>query len=79
VSNKTRETLVEPPPYPEGLVLKAWITPRWRPVDIARKAGVSRAFVAAVMAGRAPASLKVRQACAELGLPVDVIWNEGET
>lgn len=63
--------------YPEGLVLRAMITPRIRPVEIARRAGTSRQFIHAVLAGKERASPRVIAACKELGLPVEVVWRRG--
>lgn len=65
--------------HPEGAILRAMIAPRVRPVDIARRAGVSRQFVHAVLAGQEKASPKVIRACRELGLPVEAIFGpQGE-
>jgi hypothetical protein len=64
--------------HPEGLVLRAMIEPRIRPVDIARRAGTSRQFVHAVLNGKERASPRVIAACRDLGLPVDVIWKAGK-
>jgi len=54
-----------------GLRLKAWLeSGPPRPIDIARRAGVSRQFIADILAGRAKPSSRVVSACAELGIPV---------
>jgi hypothetical protein len=64
--------------HPEGLVLRAMIAPRLRPVDIARRAGVSRQYIHSILNGEEPASPRVIEACRELGLDADAIWGHDE-
>ena len=54
-----------------GLALRAWMVPRVRPVDLARKAGVRRSYVHEVLSGRKPPSERLLTAARELGIPVD--------
>ena len=63
-----------------GPRLRSWLKAQAppRPVDIARRAGVSRSFINTILAGHAKPSPGVVQACAELGIPVDVIYASGE-
>jgi transcriptional regulator with XRE-family HTH domain len=58
---------------PDGLRLRPFLVPSIRPADLARTAGVSRQYVAAVLAGKRPPSKKLVAAARELGLPVDVL------
>ena len=62
-----------------GPRLRAWLEAQDppRPAQIARRAGVSRQFVCNVMAGRAKPTVAIVVACAELGLPVEVIFGAG--
>jgi transcriptional regulator with XRE-family HTH domain len=64
-----------------GPRLRAWLEAQQppRPAEIARRAGVSRQFIANVMAGRAKPSARVVKACEELGLPVDLLFREVST
>jgi transcriptional regulator with XRE-family HTH domain len=61
--------------HPEGPRLRRLIEPRVRAADIARAGGFSRAFVSQVLAGDAKPSPKFIEACLELGLPVDVLFD----
>jgi DNA-binding LacI/PurR family transcriptional regulator len=55
------------------------IEPRVRPADIARVAGCSRAYVSQVLSGQAKASPRFIDACRELGLPVEAIFEANES
>jgi transcriptional regulator with XRE-family HTH domain len=57
-----------------GVRLRPFVVPRVRGSDLARKAGVSQAYVSAVLAGRRPPSRKLIDAARELGIPVDELY-----
>ena len=59
-----------------GPLLRAWLVPKVRPVDLARAAGCSHQYVSAVLAGRKPPSEKLLEAARELGIPVEVILKD---
>jgi transcriptional regulator with XRE-family HTH domain len=44
--------------------------------DIARAAGVTPAFVSAVVAGKRPPSARIVEACRQLGMPVSDIFGD---
>ena len=58
----------------DGTLLRPWLVPRVRPVDLARQAGCSHQYVYAVLAGHKPASARLIDAADALGLPTDVIF-----
>jgi transcriptional regulator with XRE-family HTH domain len=57
----------------KGSLLRPFLVPAVRPSDLARKAGVSRQYVSAVLLGQRPPSERILRAAAELGLPVHLI------
>jgi transcriptional regulator with XRE-family HTH domain len=58
-----------------GAALRAFLVPKIRPTDLARKAGVSPQYVYAVLNGKRPASRRLIDAAAELGLPIALIFD----
>jgi transcriptional regulator with XRE-family HTH domain len=50
--------------------LRRYLIPEVRPSDLARKAGVSRQYVSAVLLGQRPPSERIIRAASELGIPV---------
>ena len=58
----------------DGRVLRAFIEPKVRPIDIAREAGCSRAYVSQVLSGHARPSARFLDACRRLDIPVDQLY-----
>jgi transcriptional regulator with XRE-family HTH domain len=52
------------------ITLRSFLIPTVRASDLARRAGVSRQYVGAVLRGERPPSDKLLTAAAELGIPV---------
>jgi transcriptional regulator with XRE-family HTH domain len=50
--------------------LRRYLLPEVRPSDLARRAGVSRQYVSAVLLGQRPPSERLLKAASELGVPV---------
>ena len=69
-------TVASRPVSRDGLALRAFLVPTFRPTDLARQAGCTRQYVYAVLNGERPPSARLLKAAGELGLPVEALFGQ---